>query len=132
MAQRCYLGIDLGAESGRVIAGLFDGRSVRLELLHRFANGPVQLADTLRGEVLRLWSEILEGLGHAAAKFGEGIVSVGVDTWGVDYVLLSRTGEMLGQPWHYRDARTRGRLDAAFTRVARREIFANTGLQFLE
>lgn len=132
MAERVYLAVDLGAESGRVIAGLFDGTRIRLEELHRFTNGPVAVADTLRWDVLRLWSEIQAGLAKAAARFGQAIVSVGVDTWGVDYVLLSKTGEMLGQPYHYRDPRTRGMLDQTLTRVSRGEVFSATGLQFME
>jgi rhamnulokinase len=132
MAEQCYLGVDLGAESGRVMAGLWDGRRMRLEELHRFPNGPVHVAGTMRWDVLRLWSEVEQGLGLAAKRFGKSVVSVGVDTWGVDFVLLSKTGELLGQPYHYRDARTRGMLDHAFSRVPRAEIFAATGLQFME
>lgn len=132
MAEQCYLAIDLGAESGRVIAGLFDGQQIRLEELHRFSNGPVPVAETLRWDVIRLWSEILIGLGKAATRFGANIVSVGVDTWGVDYVLLSKTGEILGQPYHYRDARTKGFLAATFGRVPRERIFSQTGVQFME
>ena len=131
MAEQCYLAVDLGAESGRVVAGLFDGRQVRLEELHRFPNGPVQVADSLRWDVLRLWTEIQQGLAKAAQSYGAGAVSVGVDTWGVDYVLLGKRGEMLGHPFHYRDPRTRGIQDAALTRVPRHEIFARTGLQFM-
>src|SRR5450755_3385840 len=132
MAEQVYLAIDLGAESGRVMAGMFDGQQMRLEELHRFSNGPVNVADTMRWDLLRLWSQIQVGLQKAAARFGHGIVSVGVDTWGVDFVLLSKTGEMLGQPYHYRDARTRGVMEHTFHRVPRAEVFANTGLQFME
>jgi rhamnulokinase len=132
MAEACYLGVDLGAESGRVMAGLFDGRRIRLEQMHRFPNGAVSLGTTLRWDVLRLWSEIQDGLTRAAAQFGDRIVSVGVDTWGVDYVLLSRNGEIVAQPFHYRDSRTEGALPHAFSRVPKREIFAQTGLQFME
>jgi rhamnulokinase len=132
MADSVYLAVDLGAESGRVIAGMFDGKQVRLEELHRFSNGAVSVADSQRWDLLRLWTEIQTGLTKAAAQHGSSIVSVGVDTWGVDYVLLSKTGEMLGQPYCYRDARTRGHMEAAFGRVPRSEIFAQTGLQFME
>ena len=132
MAERCYLAVDLGAESGRVVAGLFDGQQVRLEELHRFSNGAVNIGGTLRWDVLRLWSDIQNGLTNAAAKFGSAIASVGVDTWGVDYVLMTKTNEMLGAPWHYRDARSNGMLNHAFTQVPRSEIFAATGLQFME
>ena len=132
MAEQVYLAIDLGAESGRVMAGIFDGQHIRLEELHRFSNGPVNVADTLRWDLLRLWSQIQVGLQKAAARFGQDIVSVGVDTWGVDFVLLSKTGEMLGQPYHYRDARTRGVMEHTFQRVPRADVFASTGLQFME
>src|ERR1043166_5455235 len=131
MKNQCYLGVDLGAESGRVMAGLWDGRRMRLEELHRFPNGPVEIFGTLRWDVLRLWSEIQHGLGIAACRYGKAVRSVGVDTWGVDYVLLSKTNELLGQPFHYRDSRTLGVMERAFKKVPRAEIFAATGLQFL-
>ncbi|MGZ4971301.1 MAG: rhamnulokinase [Limisphaerales bacterium] len=132
MSKQVYLGIDLGAESGRVMAGIWDGKRIALEELHRFPNGGVAVGETLRWDVVRLWAEIQNGLSIAAKKFGNVIVSIGVDTWGVDFVLLTKNDEMLGLPYHYRDSRTHGVMDAAFRQVSRGEIFANTGLQFLE
>jgi rhamnulokinase len=132
MNQQVYLGVDLGAESGRVMAGLWDGKRIQLEELHRFPNGGVAYADSLRWNTLELWAQIQAGLTLAARKYGKDVVSVGVDTWGVDFALLSRSGELLGQPFHYRDARTRGILPKVFARVPREEIFAATGLQFME
>jgi rhamnulokinase len=132
MAQRVYLAIDLGAESGRVMAGLWNGKTIKLEEVHRFPNGPVALAESLRWDVMRLWAEIQNGLALAAKKYGKSIVSVGADTWGVDFVLLNKQDEILGQPYNYRDARTRGALERAFKKVPRAEIFAQTGLQFME
>jgi len=132
MKSECYVGIDLGAESGRVMAGLWDGKRIRLEELHRFPNGPVEIGGTLRWDVLRLWSEIQQGLRIAARKYGKAVKSVGVDTWGVDFVLLSKRNELLGYPFHYRDSRTRGVMERAFKRLSRAEIFAATGLQFME
>ena len=70
MANRVYLAADLGAESGRVIAGIWNGKTIRLEELHRFPNGPVMLADSLRWDVMRLWGEIQNGLAIAAQKYG--------------------------------------------------------------
>lgn len=130
--NQIFLGVDLGAESGRVMAGLFDGSKITLEELHRFPNGPVSIGGTLRWDVLRLWAEIKKGLSAAAQRYSNEIVSVGVDTWGVDYVLLSKSSEILTQPYHYRDARTSGMLDYAFSKVSRADIFAQTGLQFME
>jgi len=132
MANRVYLAIDLGAESGRVMAGLWNGKTMRLEEVHRFPNGPVHLAESIRWDVLRLWAEIQSGLALAAKKYGHSITSVGADTWGVDFVLLTRQGEMLGQPFHYRDARTNGIMERSFRKVPRSEIFAQTGLQFMQ
>jgi rhamnulokinase len=132
MAKEVFLAIDLGAESGRVIAGLWNGGKLSLEEIHRFPNQPVPLAGSLRWDVLRIWSEIQEGLALAARKHGKSIVSVGADTWGVDYVLLDKAGEMLGQPFHYRDSRTDGMMEQAFRKVPRVEIFAQTGLQFMQ
>jgi rhamnulokinase len=132
MSDRVYLAIDLGAESGRVMAGLWNGKTIRLEEVHRFPNGPVYLGDSLRWDVVRLWAEIQSGLALAARKYGKAIVSVGADTWGVDYVLLDRHDEMLGQPYAYRDARTNGMMEKAFRKVPRAEIFAQTGLQFMQ
>jgi rhamnulokinase len=132
MATRCYLAVDLGAESGRVMAGLWNGKTIQLEEVHRFPNGPVFLADSMRWDVLRLWSEIQNGLALAGKKYGKNIVSVGADTWGVDYVLLNKKDELLGQPYHYRDARTNGLMEKTFKQVPRAEIFSQTGLQFMQ
>jgi rhamnulokinase len=132
MAENTYLAVDLGAESGRVMAGRFDGTRVSLNQVHRFSNGPVRVGNTLRWNVLGLWSEIQNGLREAGAQFGGSTVSVGVDTWGVDYVLMNRHDEILGQPWHYRDVRTDGMMQKAFQKVSRAEIFAETGLQFMQ
>src|SRR4029077_5150113 len=123
MKKQCYLGVDLGAESGRVMAGLWDGKHMRLEELHRFSNGGVMMGDTLRRNAVVLWSEIVTGLSLAAKKYDKSIVSVGVDTWGVDFALISKSGELLGVPFHYRDARTRGAFAKAFARVPRAQIF---------
>ncbi|QEL14984.1 rhamnulokinase [Limnoglobus roseus] len=131
MSGRVHLAVDLGAESGRVVAGVFDGRRVALEELHRFPNGPLEIAGSWRWDVDRLWSEIGRGLSAAAARFGAAVASVGVDTWGVDYVLLSKSGEPVEPPFHYRDRRTDGVMDRATRAVPRADIFAATGVQFL-
>ena len=132
MKDLCFLGIDLGAESGRLMAASWNGKRIRLKELHRFPNGPVEIAGTLRWDVLKLWAEIRKGLALAGRDFGASVRSVGVDTWGVDFVLLSKSSEILSQPFHYRDPRTRGVMAQAFKRVPREDIFAATGLQFME
>ncbi len=131
-SERVYLGVDLGASSGRVLAGKFDGAKLQLEEVHRFDNGGIPLGDSMYWDVLGLWQHIVDGLRSAASQFGSSIVSVGVDTWGVDFALLGSDDRLLGNPVHYRDARTHGILDKAFAKVPREEIFAASGLQFME
>jgi rhamnulokinase len=132
MAHKVYIAVDLGAESGRVMAGLWNGTRLQLDEVHRFPNGPVVLGDSIRWDVLRLWSEVQNGLALAGKKFGKRIVSVGVDTWGVDFVLLNKDDELLGHPYHYRDGRTRGMMERTFKKVPRAEVFQQSGLQFME
>jgi rhamnulokinase len=129
-ATRKLLAIDLGAESGRGILGLFDGERVRLETVHRFPNGPVALLDQLVWDAPGLYRETLTALHKAGAGFG-GIDSVGVDTWGVDFALLGRGGTLLGLPRHYRDPHTETAMDLAFAKVPRPEFYRRTGVQFL-
>jgi rhamnulokinase len=129
-ATRKLLAIDLGAESGRGVLGLFDGQRLGLEVVHRFPNGPVLTLDTLHWDVLRLHGDILATLRLCAGKFG-GIDSAGVDTWGVDFALLGRGGTLLGNPRHYRDPHTEGVMDRAFRAVPRADLYRRTGLQFL-
>ena len=131
MSDQVFLAVDLGASSGRVVAGLFNGRRLQIAEVHRFDNGAVDFAGSLQWNVLGLWSQILAGLRAARAKYGSQIVSVGVDTWGVDFALLGRGDTLLGNPVSYRDRRTEGMMDRAIARLGREEIFAHTGLQFM-
>ena len=132
MTQKAYLAVDMGASSGRHVLGLFDGRQLRLEEIYRFENGPVEVAGRLYWDLLGQWSQVRQGLRAAGAKAGADIVSVGVDTWGVDFGLLGRNDELLGNPYHYRDGRTNGMMQKAFGIVSREEIFRHTGLQFMQ
>ncbi|NBX30844.1 rhamnulokinase, partial [bacterium] len=124
--------MDLGASGGRVVAGSFDGRLLELEEIHRFENGPVSLGGRLIWDLPRLWQEVVEGLRLAGSRHGSTVSSVGVDTWGVDFAFLGADDELLGNPGCYRDPRTRGMLAKAERTVPRAEIFAATGLQFME
>jgi rhamnulokinase len=126
-----YLAIDLGAESGRAISATLQDGKLSLHEAHRFANRPVRLPDGLHWDVLRLWSEIQTGLA-AAVKDGQKLAGIGLDTWGLDFALLDREGALLANPFHYRDLRTDGMLDEAFQRISRQDIFANTGIQFMQ
>ncbi|HUY36492.1 MAG TPA: rhamnulokinase family protein [Pirellulales bacterium] len=131
MAEQTYLAVDMGASGGRVSAGSFDGRRLRLDEVHRFENGAVAAAGGLYWDVLRLWSQVCQGLRSAGTRFGRSIHSVGVDTWGVDFALLGRGDVLLENPHSYRDPRCEGMLENALALVGREEIFAQTGLQFM-
>ena len=126
-----FAAIDLGAESGRVMSGAFDGRSLRLEEAYRFSNVPVRVLDSLHWDPLRLFAEIKHGLGLCAGAPGRPLAGVGIDAWGVDFALLGRDDELLGNPFHYRDRRTMGMMEKAFQRVPQEEIFERTGIQFM-
>ncbi|HWE08874.1 MAG TPA: rhamnulokinase family protein [Solirubrobacteraceae bacterium] len=129
MSERLRLAaVDLGAESGRVVLGRFDGERVDLEVVRRFANQPVWLPDGLHWTLPTLFCETLAGLG-AAASSGR-LDGIGIDAWGCDYALLDGGGRMLGLPFHYRDARTSSEVVArAHARVGREELYRRTGIQ---
>ena len=131
MARTIALAVDLGASGGRVVSGAFDGRLLELEEIHRFENGPVAMGGQLIWDLPRLWQEVVAGLRAAAERHGR-VASVGVDTWGVDFSFLTADDALLANPVCYRDPRTRGMLAAAERIVPREEIFAATGLQFME
>src|ERR687891_663371 len=124
-----YLAVDLGAESGRVVLGRFDGGRVWLEEVHRFPNMPVRLPHGLHWDVLRILSEIKAGLAKAMRQ--EKIEGIGIDSWGVDFGLLDGEGALVSNPYHHRDARTEGMMEEAFGLMPREEIYGTTGIQFL-
>jgi rhamnulokinase len=131
-----YLALDLGASGGRAIIGRYDGDALSLEEVHRFANGPVQVpragGSSLHWDILDLFGQVKQGIASAVGCCKEGLVSVGLDTWGVDFGLLDAHDELLGNPYHYRDSRTDGMVEEACWRVPREEIFGITGIQFMQ
>ena len=131
-AAKVYLAADLGASGGRIVAGIFDGEKLSLEEVYRFDNGGVAAAGRLQWDLLNQWSHLQRGLRAAGKLYPGQVRSVGVDTWGVDFGLVGRNDELLGNPFHYRDRRTAGIFEKAFAIVPREEIFAQTGLQFME
>jgi rhamnulokinase len=127
-----YLAFDFGAESGRAVVGwVQDGRLV-MEELHRFPNGPVHANGSMFWDVLRLFEETKQALKMYREKYGASLAGIGFDTWGVDYVLLDRNGNLLGNPHHYRDRRTAGMMKKVFGRVSRARVFECTGIQFMD
>ncbi|MFL2869608.1 MAG: rhamnulokinase family protein [Pirellulaceae bacterium] len=129
--QQVYLGVDIGGSSGRVVGGTFDGSVIALEEVHRFGNAGVQVGPYLMWDTPRQWSDVKDGLRAAVSKYGDSIVSIGVDTWGVDFGLLGANDQLLSLPMHYRDPYLDGILEHAFSIRSKEEIFAETGLQFM-
>jgi len=128
-----YLAIDLGAGSGRVIAGVVSEGRFSLDEINRFENIPIERDGGLFWDFESLWSGILDGLKLSVEKFGAvEIQSIGVDTWGVDYCLIDDRGELVTTPRHYRDARNKAAMDETCESVSREEIFEKTGLQFMQ
>jgi rhamnulokinase len=122
--------VDLGAQSGRVAVGRFDGGRLALSEAHRFANVPVRTSGTLQWDVLRLYDGVLEGL-RAAGRDGAGVDSIAVDSWAVDFGLLDRRGRLIGNPVHYRDARRASAFDRVLEEVPPRELYERTGIQLI-
>ena len=131
MAARNVVAVDLGAESGRLVLGQFDGGRVALQELHRFPTPPRQHDGHLRWDLRDIWSQVITGLAAAGAAAGS-VDAVGVDAWGVDYGLLGQDGEPLGDPVSYRDPRTAGMVNEAIGRVGRERLYAATGIQIIE
>jgi len=126
------LAFDFGASSGRAMLGTFDGEKLILEEKHRFSNDPVNIRGSLYWDILRLFHEIKQGILQCANSGNKDFASIGIDTWGVDYGLLDKNGDLLGNPYNYRDTRTEGMMDEAFKKVDKEEIFKQTGIQFLQ
>src|SRR4030065_584283 len=123
-----FVAIDLGAESGRVIVGDLS----KMEIIYRFPNHLVRVEDSIFWDILGIFNEIKKGLKKAFKKYPNQIASIGIDTWGVDYVLLDDDGDLLGNPYHYRDKRTDNIMELVFNIIPKKEIFAETGIQFMQ
>jgi rhamnulokinase len=122
-----FLAFDLGAESGRAMLGTLDHGVLGVREIHRFVNEPVRQNGSLQWDILHLWQEMRRSLDLNEARLD----SIGVDSWGVDYALIGERGDLLENPYHYRDGRTAGAMEAVFERVCRERIYAITGIQFL-
>ncbi|MGG6380186.1 rhamnulokinase [Paenarthrobacter sp. NEAU-H11] len=130
-----FAAVDIGASSGRVILGRIAGSGVELEVVHRFSNGVVEIDGGLRWDFDALFAEVLKGLTAAAtvaAVQGERILSIGIDTWAVDYGLVNAAGELTAPPFSYRDDRSRAAVEPVHRKLDPARLYATTGLQFLQ
>jgi len=131
MEKEVFLAVDLGAGSGRLMAGLFDGKTIELEEVSRWASNPVKVGESFHWEVNCIFDEIKNALRKAKSMYGDRIISLGIDTWGVDYGLLDASDKLINLPYIYRDSRTDGMMDAVFEKDSKDEIYKTTGIQFM-
>jgi len=129
-SRGCLVAVDLGASGGRVGVGRVSDGQIRVDQVSRFPNGAVAAGAHLYWDILGLWRSIAEGLAQAQRHAGE-ICSVGIDSWAVDYGLLDESGELLGNPVHYRDRRTDGALDVVAQTISMPDLYARTGIASL-
>ena len=127
-----FVAADLGASSGRLMVGRWNGSSFLLDELHRFSNAGVSLGGSLYWDGLGIWSHLETGLTRYRSRFDDPPLGIGVDAWGVDFALLDRCGRLIGNPRHYRDPRTEGMPARVFERIPESELFAETGVQTME
>ena len=127
-----YIAVDLGAESGRVMLGSVCDSKLELEEICRFDNGPIQQDGSLRWDFNKLFSNIKDGITKAIKVVNGQVSGIGVDSWGVDYGLIDENGELIENPYHYRDSRTDEMRDKAFRIMGKRELYDNSGLQFMQ
>ncbi|WP_233566565.1 rhamnulokinase [Cohnella endophytica] len=124
------LAIDLGASSGRALLGRLKDGKIEVEEIHRFPNDPVQVGDRLHWDILRLYHEIKTSLLKVKHR-GIELKSMAIDSWAVDFGFVGKNGELIGNPYHYRDSHTEGAMESLFAEIPASVIFSRTGIQFL-
>ncbi len=130
MEQTCFFAVDLGATSGRTIIGRIGEDKIELEELTRFANPIIETAGHFYWDIYALYNEIIKGL-KLVAKDNIPIRSIGIDTWGVDFVFVGKDGELLRNPYSYRDPHTMGVPDEFFEIIPRERVYDITGIQIM-
>ncbi len=132
MAAAKFLAFDFGAESGRAIIGIINDDRISLEEIHRFPNRQIEIGGHLHWDFHYLFQELKNGLRLAVEKGHGNIISIGIDTWGVDFGLIGTDGTLLENPYAYRDSRTDGMMEKVCKIISREEIYALTGIQFMQ
>ena len=127
-----FIAFDIGASSGRTMLGVLDNGKLSLNEIYRFPNFGVKIGQSFFWNLLHIYTEVLEGLKEYVKRYGNKADGIGIDTWGVDFVLLDKNDELVGLSHHYRDDRTKGMLNHMFEKVSKEEIFGTTGIQFME
>lgn len=127
-----FLAFDFGAESGRALLCTFSDGRLDLREIHRFSHSAVSTLGHMHWDVLQQFENIRHGLKLALRETDGKIDGIGVDTWGVDFGLIGEDGELLGNPFQYRDSRTDGMMEEVFKIMPRETIYERTGIQFLQ
>ena len=120
------------AESGRVFLGAVSADKLEMEQVHRFSNGPIKENNSLRWNIEKMFSEIKTGIKQAIKLAKTEMSGIGIDSWGVDFGLIDVDGNLIENPYHYRDSRTGGMMEKAFKLMSKREIYDNTGIQLMQ
>lgn len=128
--KNAFFAVDLGATSGRTIIGSFSEKGLQLEEINRFPNPLIEVGSHFYWDIYALYQSVIEGLKQVARK-GVGLTSIGIDTWGVDFVCIGRDGHLLRQPYSYRDPHTVGAPEALFQRIPRSRVYGTTGIQVM-
>lgn len=129
MRKKAIAAFDLGASSGRLILGILEDGKLKLEVIHRFKNGPVKLRDSLYLDFLYLFGEMKIGLKKLSERKDIEIKGIGVDTWGVDYAWIDKNGNLFNNPFHYRDSRTSQIIEEVHSIISEDELYKETGIQ---
>lgn len=130
MTKQHFVAIDLGATSGRVILATLDEEKLDLEVLHRFPNRLIEVGGKYFWNIYALYEDILQGLTEAGKRKVE-VRSIGIDTWGVDFVAVAEDGTLCGLPRAYRDPYTNGIPEEYFEKCSRKEVYERTGIQIM-
>jgi rhamnulokinase len=132
MEKKRYVAFDLGAESGRAVIGSFDRGLLNCKEVYRFPNKSIKLGGHLYWNMLGIYDHLLEGLKTCTKLVGQGINGIGVDSWGVDYCLIDRLGNMTGNAYNYRDSRTGGTPEIIEDLLGSDQLYNKTGVQMLQ
>jgi len=126
---KCSLAVDIGASSGKMLAGYVENGKLNLKEIHRFENNMIKKDEHFCWDLQALYSGIVTGI-HASRDRGFTPKSIGIDTWAVDFVLLDENDELLTDAVSYRDPRTDGMMEEVFQLISKERLYLETGIQF--
>ena len=130
--EKKFIVFDLGAENGRCVVAVIKDEKITLNEVHRFITHSTKYSSGFYWDILAIYEEIVEGLRNAQKCFGSDFDGIGIDTWGVDYVLVDAEDRIMGNPYHYRDERTDTIMDEAFKIVTKEYLYKNIGISFTQ